>query len=59
MEKGDSLNKKIMFTNAKGELTLQVGDFFQTLTYILMVTAFITLVLIFLQLLRGREDTPE
>lgn len=48
-----------MFTNAKGELTLQVGDFFQTLTYILMVTAFITLVLIFLQLLRGREDTPE
>lgn len=36
-----------------------IGDFFQTLVYLLMVTAFIALVIIFLQLLRGQEEEAE
>ena len=36
-----------------------IEEFFQTLIYILMVTAFIALVIIFLLLLRGREEKTE
>jgi hypothetical protein len=32
------------------------ADFFQTLIYILMVTSFIALLIIFLQVLQGQEE---
>ncbi len=38
---------------------MDIAEFFQTLIYILMVTSFIALVIIFLLLLRGREEKPE
>ncbi len=38
---------------------MDIADFFQTLIYILMITSFIALVIIFLLLLRGREEKPE
>lgn len=59
MEKSDSLNNQASFTKEKVKLTLTVADFFQTLVYILMVTAFIALLLIFLQVLRGQDEKTE
>ncbi|MGB9135311.1 MAG: hypothetical protein WCC63_07010 [Candidatus Bathyarchaeia archaeon] len=41
------------------EIALNVGDFFQTLIYILMVMSFITLAIIFLQVLRGQEEKTD
>ena len=38
---------------------MSVGDFFQTLIYILMVTSFVTLAIIFLQVLRGQDEKNE
>jgi len=38
---------------------LGTEEFFQALIYILMVTAFVALVMIFLLLLRGREEKAE
>jgi len=38
---------------------LGVEEFFQTLIYILMVTALVALVIIFLLLLRGREEKTD
>ena len=59
MEEGDSLNNQSMFTMEKGGNALDLEGFFQTLIYILMVTAFIAIVIIFLLLLRGQEEKTE
>lgn len=59
MEEGDSLNNLACFTMEKVEIALNVGDFFQTLIYILMVMSFITLAIIFLQVLRGQEEKTD
>jgi hypothetical protein len=36
-----------------------ISEFFQSIIMILMVTSFVALAVIFLQLLRGREDKAE
>lgn len=59
MEKSDSLNNQASFTKEKVKLTLTVAEFFQTLVYILMVTSFIVLLIIFLQVLRGQDEKTE
>lgn len=59
MEKGDSLNNIARFTMEKVKIELTVPDFFQTLIYILMATSFITLAIIFLQVLRGQEEKTD
>lgn len=38
---------------------MSIEEYFQTLIYILMTTAFVALIIIFLLLLRGREEKTE
>ncbi len=59
MEESDSLNNLHKFTMEKGGNSLDLEGFFQTLIYILMITAFVALVIIFLLLLRGQEEKTE
>jgi len=57
VEKTNSLNISTQNNReAKGEVPMNIGQYFETIKYILMTATFVALVLIFLYIYYGKEE---